>query len=387
VRVITVINSLAESGAERSLAELVPLLEDGGVDVKLLCLHRRPEIGEGGAITNGHDVQFAEQNDWLGRVRELRRMIAQTRPDLIHTTLFESNVTGRFGARGTGVPVLTSLVNTPYEPIRLEDPNITAWKLRVVKGIDGWTARRYTRHFHAITHAVAAAAERDLRIRECDITVVERGRDLGRLGEPGTERRARARSSLALGANEVVLATVGRQEYQKGQWHLLEAMVSLASTHPQARLLVAGRRGNASNRLDAVMQAPSLNGVIRLLGHREDAPEILAASDIFVFPSLFEGLGGALIEAMALGLPVVASDLPAIREVVEPGRNAVLVPPGSSSALSRALVAMIDDAPRRRAMGERSRQIFLERFTIERSAAKMLSLFERVAADGRVVSR
>ena len=118
-------------------------------------------------------------------------------------------------------------------------------------------------------------------------------------------------------------------------------------------------------------------------GHRDDAPEILAAADVFVFPSLYEGLGGSLIEAMALGLPIVASDLPAIREVVEPDRNAVLVPPGSPSELASAVEPLLGDEPRRKAMGARSRQIFEERFTLERSASRMIELFERVAAGGR----
>ena len=122
---------------------------------------------------------------------------------------------------------------------------------------------------------------------------------------------------------------------------------------------------------------------MRFLGHRDDAPEVLAAADVFVFPSLYEGLGGALIEAMALGLPIVASDLPAIREVVEPGSNALLVEPGSPADLADAIVALADDPERRRRMGARSRAIFEDRFTLERSARRMLDLFERVATDGR----
>jgi glycosyltransferase involved in cell wall biosynthesis len=86
---------------------------------------------------------------------------------------------------------------------------------------------------------------------------------------------------------------------------------------------------------------------------------------------------------MALGLPIVASDLPAIREVVEPDGNAVLVPPGSAGDLASALGYLFDDAGRRKAMGLRSRQIFEERFTLNRSAARMLELFRRVAAQGR----
>ncbi|HXF71606.1 MAG TPA: glycosyltransferase, partial [Actinomycetota bacterium] len=148
---------------------------------------------------------------------------------------------------------------------------------------------------------------------------------------------------------------------------------------PRLRLLIAGRRGHASGRLDAALRRLRLDGAARLLGQRDDVPELLAAADIFVFPSLYEGLGGALIEAMALGLPIVASDLPAIREVVEEGSNAILVPPASPSDLAGAIESLVDDPARRAAMGARSREIFEERFTLERSVERMVDLYRRVA--------
>ena len=128
--------------------------------------------------------------------------------------------------------------------------------------------------------------------------------------------------------------------------------------------------------------------MIRSYGYREDVPDLLAAADVFVFPSIFEGLGGALIEAMALGLPIVASDLAAVREVVEEGRNAVLVPSSSPRALADALDALLDDRRRAAAFGARSREIFIERFTADRSTRRMIELYRGVALhrDERPVS-
>jgi glycosyltransferase involved in cell wall biosynthesis len=278
--------------------------------------------------------------------------------------------------------LVTSLVNTPYELVRLDDPEIRPWKLRTVRAIDGWTARHLTTHFHAITHAVKGAAVRDLRIDASRVSVIERGRDPQRLGGPSAERRAHAREALGLGDDRFVVLSVGRQEFQKGQWNLLEAIPQASARVPDLVALVAGRRGNASVRLEETARRLSLNGCANLLGHRDDVPDILAAADLFVFPSLYEGLGGALIEAMALGLPIVASDLPAIREVVEDGRNAVLVPAGSPRALSDAITDLAADQLRRHRMAERSRAIFLDRFTLERSSRRMVELFERVASEG-----
>ena len=137
--------------------------------------------------------------------------------------------------------------------------------------------------------------------------------------------------------------TLGRQEFQKGQWHLIEAMPEVLSQEPEAVLLLAGREGNSSERLRRAVASADVGSAVRFLGHRNDAPEILAAADVFVFPSLYEGLGGVLIQAMALGLPIVASDLPAIREVVEADANALVVTPGRPDDLETAILALAAD--------------------------------------------
>ena len=383
MKILFVINGLGAGGAERSLSEMLPLFQKSGIESTIVCLNKRDEGVEAGTRALGFDVRSMRSRGWTAMVRELRGLIDELRPDLVHTTIFDADVVGRVAARTSKTPVLTSLVNTTYDPVRLLDPNIRRWRLRSVKALDGWTARHLTSHFHAITTAVKDAAVRDLRIDPVTVTVVERGRDPQRLGVPSDERRAAARRDLGLDPGAPLLVTAGRQEFQKGQWHLIEAMPHIAETCPGVTLLLAGRSGNASARIEEVARSADLDGRVRFLGHREDIPEILAAADLFVFPSLYEGLGGALIEAMALGLPIVASNLPAVREVVEPDRNALLVPPASAAELSAAVGSLMVDEPRRRIMGARSRQIFEERFTLEASADRMQGLFRTVASAGR----
>lgn len=137
---------------------------------------------------------------------------------------------------------------------------------------------------------------------------MKRGRDGARLDQPGADRRRSVRAELGLRDNDEVLISVGRQEYQKGQRYLLEAAEALLSRRSRLVLLVAGRTGQASRELERLAARPGLAARVRFLGHREDVPDLLAATDVFVFPSLWEGLGGALIEVMALSLPIVASD-------------------------------------------------------------------------------
>jgi glycosyltransferase involved in cell wall biosynthesis len=146
-------------------------------------------------------------------------------------------------------------------------------------------------------------------------------------------------------------------------------------------LLIAGRAGAATAAVEARIAAlpAEVRDRVRLLGHRDDVPELLAAADVFAFPSHYEGLGGSLLEAMALALPIVASDLPAISEVVEVGATGVLTPPRDPAALAAAIDGLLADPAGAAAMGARGRDRFLERFTAERTAGAMVDLYERVA--------
>lgn len=378
LKVVFVIDSLGRGGSERSLAEMLPLFAASGVRPVVVSL-KHMEEGVQSEVERHFDVRLLPAGKAFEQVQALRRLLAAERPALVHTTLFNANMLGRFAALGTGVPVLTSLVNTSYAPVRLRDPNITPWKLRMVQVIDALSSL-LSDHFHAVTEAVKEAGVRDLRIAPERITVVERGRNPAGLGDPSPQRRQAAREKLGLGEEDEVLLNLGRQDYQKGQRYLLEAFECLAAERPRLRLLIAGRPGGATAELERQLCQMQCSDRVHFLGHRSDIPELLAAADVFVFSSLFEGIGGACIEAMALGLSVVCSDLPGMREVVEAERSGLLVPPADAAALAEATGAILDDPERAAAMGQRGREIFEERFTLERSAERMVDLFRRVAA-------
>jgi len=378
VRVLIVVNGLGTGGTERSLAEMLPGYAQRGVNAIVACFYRRDEGVQDGVIAAGHDVRFIEEKSVPTRARALRRLVEEERVDLIHTQLFDANMAGRLAGVGLEAPVLTSLVSISYEPIRSTDPNISRHKLRVVRAVDGWTSRHLTNHFHAVSHAVKDAAVRALGIDPSRVTVVERGRDARRLGEPSFERRTTVREALGIDPDAPVLITAGRQEYVKGHVYLLEAMAELRTRVPGVLLLLAGRRGNASEELDTVYERLGLGDTVRLLGHRDDVPDLLAASDIFVLPSLIEGIAGAVIEAMALGLPVVASDIPSTREVLDPGGNALLVTPQQPTDLADAVATLLGDHPMMERFAEASRHRFEERFTLDRIVDRMVAMYGNV---------
>jgi glycosyltransferase involved in cell wall biosynthesis len=375
--VLYVINSLGAGGSERSLAEMLPGLVGLGVRPIVTCLRQRNTGVQDEVRANGIEVRVLRGGAFVEHVRELRDIVRSKHIDLVHTSIFESDLAGRLAAAGTGVPVLTTLVNTTYEPVRRADPRIVPWKLEGIRVIDGWTARHLTSHFHAVGRAVKVSASKALRIPLDQITVIERGRDPIRLGTPSPMRRSVARKRLGI-QNEHVLVNLGRHEFQKGQEHLLEAIRLLRSDGRGTLLLIAGRSGASTRDLLRLQAQRGLQGTVRFLGHRDDVPELLASADVFVLPSLYEGMSGALIEAMALGLPIVASDIDAVREEVEEGGNALLVPPASPHELAKAIGALLHDRKRARSFGLRSREIFEERFTLDRSIGRMRRLYKDI---------
>src|SRR5690606_32996474 len=146
-----------------------------------------------------------------------------------------------------------------------------------------------------------------------------RGRSAELLGEASLARRREARQRLGIGESTPVLINVGRQDHQKAQDHLIRAFARLHIECPNAVLLIVGREGGATPKILRALAETGLGDAVRLLGHRTDVPDLLAASDVFVFPSLYEGLGCSLIEAMALSTPIIGSDADAITEVLDDG--------------------------------------------------------------------
>jgi glycosyltransferase involved in cell wall biosynthesis len=378
IRVLHIINGFGPGGAERSLVELLPVYRAAGIESTVVHLKDRSVGYEAEARELDLDLHRLPGQGIMVWVPALRRYLRHHRPDVIHTSLFEADLTGRLAAIGSRVPVLTSLVNTSYDGARAGDPHLNQRGFRVVRVIDGITARHLTTHFHALTDTVKQSYVKSLRLKPGRITVIARGRDRKRLGEPSVERRTSVRRQLGVDFDRPVLLNVGRQEYQKGQVFLIDAMREVVRRRPDVLLLVAGRPGVQTPVLEERVASSGLADHVRFLGHRSDVTDLMAAADVFVFPSLFEGLGGSVIEAMGLGLPLVASDIPVLREVV--GSEAgCFAAPADPADLSARLNDLLGAPERARRMGEAGRRRFEACYELSATAKQMIALYERIA--------
>lgn len=384
MKIAFVINGLGAGGTERSTTLMLPLLLERGVEVEVFTL-KREQVGDEQRVRDmGIPVTLLSGTKWASRIRSLRRELKRFQPDLVHTAIFEADVIGRIAAIGTRVPVVSSLVNTPYDPVRRSDPRVRPWRLGVLRIIDGITGRRLVTMFHSVSQGVADANIRALRLRPERVVVVDRGRPVEQLGERSAERNQRVRHQLGVADDDLVLVTVGRQEYQKAHVDLIEALDLVLAHRPNALLLVAGRDGNATPDIQSALAAhPAAANRTRLLGHRDDVGDLLAAADLFVMPSKYEGTAGAALEAMAMSLPIVVTDVEGLRGVLAHDRNAVLVPVGDRAALATAILRLIDDPAFAGDIARSAKADFEARFRLDRSVDSMIALYRRTIDMGR----
>lgn len=373
VRVLLLVNSLLGAGAERSLQALRPALAAHDIETRMATLTSL------GVAEGDVDVLSDRHPGRRAAVRQVRRALRRNHPDLLHTTLFESDLVGRVAARLEGVPAVSSLVSTPYADAAREGEPVSAAKLRGVQFLDRMLARYATTAFHAISETVATAAVRDLGVPRERITVVARGRDAAELGERSEKRSARVRAALGIAGETPLILAVGREEPQKNHTTLVEAFACLRRRSSQAVLAIAGRPGRASEDIDAMARRAGLDAPALLrLGARDDVADLLAAADVFAFPSRWEGLGGAAIEAMALGTPIVAGDVPALRELLAGGQAGLLADPDDPHALAAALECALDDAEAAAQRATIARERFQAHYTLERSAEGMADFYRTV---------
>jgi glycosyltransferase involved in cell wall biosynthesis len=170
-----------------------------------------------------------------------------------------------------------------------------------------------------------------------------------------------------------IVGNVARLAEQKGHRDLVAAAVQVLERHPDVRFVVAG---DGELRAELQELARPLGDRFVFLGDRDDVPDLLASFEVFAYPSHFEGLCVAVIEAQAAGVPVVATPVGGIPENVVEGESGIVVPPGDPDALAAAISRLLDDPDLARALAERARPRVLERYTRERMVERTLALYD-----------
>ena len=286
--------------------------------------------------------------DWH-LLRQLRQLVRRQGIDIIHCHGYKEDVHAALA--GLGIPLIAT--NHLWKR--------TTRALRLYCWLDGLILRRFDEII-----AVSDPILDDMRqcsVPEAKLSKIANGIDMRRFETPlQPAERAAVRAGLGLEADAVVVGMLSSLTPEKGHAFALDAMTILAAEFPQVQLCIVGD-GGLGESLRARVRSVGLESRIIFAGRRSDIPQVLGSFDVFVLPSLNEGLPMALLEAMAAGLPAVASEVGDVGQAIEDGVSGRLVPPGSSPDLLNALRPLVASAELRRRLGDGARRRVAKHFS------------------------
>jgi glycosyltransferase involved in cell wall biosynthesis len=356
IRVLQLITSLERGGAENHLLALLTHADRQAFEVETAVLSGEGELvpifRQAGIAV--HLLRARNRFDPLALGR-LVRLLREGRFDILHSHLFRADIyAGLAVARlGERRPLLVSTRHNddrfflnPF--VGLVHYGVSARQdliIAISDHIARFTVSRGVRHpervrrvYHGLEPPVTQALERE-------------GQHI--------------RQELGIGPDAFLVGNVGRLALQKGQRHLIAAMPLLLERVPRARAIIAGG-GDLEDYLRVLASDMGVAERVHVLGPRRDVPALMHAVDVFVMPSIWEGFGLVLLEAMAAGRPIVASRVATIPEVVADGETGLLVPVGDPLALADALAQLAEDPDRAARMGEAGRERLRRQFSVEK---------------------
>ncbi|PYQ42804.1 MAG: hypothetical protein DMF77_11730 [Acidobacteria bacterium] len=378
INVLYVIWSLQTGGAERVVAELARGLDRARFRPMVCCLNFKGRLADE-LEAEGIPVVALDKKPKLdpGVVLKLVRLMRRERIDVVHTHLWTSSFWGRVAARIAGVPVVV-----------VTEHNLDLWRRRPHFLSDRLLAR-WTHRWIFVSREVEAFYRKRLPDRARDFTVVHNGVDLADIGPADATPPERVREQMGLPPDRRVVGVVGRLEERKGHRFFLEAMRSLLDDGLAVVGLVVGE-GKEMAALAARQEALGLEEGVKLVGYWADLRAALSVIDVFVLPSLMEGHPIALLEAMAAGKAVVATNVGGNGEAVEDGVTGLLVPPGDAGALAEAMRVLLRDPSRAARMGRAAQAAVRERFSLQAAVraneAVYLGCFEGTGKGARHVA-
>ncbi len=376
-RLLFVASTTSQGGIERHSVELAAALRARGVPLQFACppgSYVEAWCREAGIPT----LPFGVRNSGdLGAALRLARLIRTHRIDIVHAHSRRDYVVAVLGtAFARRFSQYPKLILHAHMVRPLGDPPHLAGKFF------SWGADAVV----AVSGIVCDRLRREHNFHPAFVHLIHNGVNLEEFAAPGpseaSAQQHQVRREWAISEDALVLGMIGRMD-AKGQRSLLDVLPTLAAQHPAVHLVLIGSEGKPGEQVRLTIQAESsgMADRLRFLGPREDIPALLPALDILVHLPRDEAFGLALVEAMAAGLPTVATATGGCREVVRDGVTGTLVPPGDASALSEALLWLMDslEGPARRAaMGEAGRVVATKEFSRQRQIDRLLALYHEL---------
>ena len=373
LNVLQLIPTLDRSGAEKQMVLLAKGLPRDRFRVEVAALTRlgplASDLAAAGVPVTLIGKRFKVDPLALGR---LTRFLRAKRFDVVQTWIYAADTYGRVAAHRAGVPVVVTA-----------EMAVDLWKGRSGRAVDRFLAR-WTDRVVGNSRAVVDFYRDDVGIPADKLAMIPSGIADDEVA-PDVDPAA-VRSELGLPPGCPLAIFVGRLAEQKGVGDLVAALDLLQHVRPDLRTLIVGD-GPLRGRLEADARAFRLldDGRATFLGHRADVPRLLAASDVLVLPSRYEGMPNVVLEAMRWGKPVVATAAPGTTEVVVDEATGLLVPLRDPVALARAIRRVVADPDLARRLGEAGRARVEAEFGVDRMVDRFAALYEEVARSKGVI--
>ncbi len=366
-KILFLITELDVGGAEKNLFRLATGLAGRGWPVEVAALSGRGEISSwlANAGVPVHHVLMETKGDPLAFAR-LVRLLRRVKPQILHTFLFHANIAGRLAAVPARVGSVVSSVRVAERRRRSH-----LW-------MDFLTQRLVDIEV-CVSEGVMQFTRRRAHIRQSKLTVITNPVEKP---QPARDRHT-VRAELGLEDEDIFVLSAGRLERQKGYMYLVRAAAELTGRDSRFFFAVAGE-GTDRLRIASVIASAGISERFRLLGWREDMADLYAAADMFVLPSLWEGMPNALLEAAASALPLVATRAEGTDEIVIDGETGLAVPPADPQALADALAALAADGPLARRLGRAARRHVLEGHSPEEFIKRHEALYASIIGEGPV---
>ena len=363
VSVAVFLTSFQGGGSERQMTELIRRLDPDRYKVHAVCFHLEgpwlPRVVERAASVASFPIRGFGRPSTAIALARFAAWCRRERIAVVQTGDFYANVFGLPGARLAGVPMRVG-------SRRELNPDKTDRQIALQRMA-----------YRCATHVVAnspSAREilRQERVTAPEVVMIPNGVDLAAHRHSRTPRPIRR------------VITVANLRPEKNHETLIAAAALLAPSCPDLRYQVVGN-GPRRGELEALARMRGVHHLMEFLGHRDDIPALLADADLFVLPSRSEAFPNGAIEAMAAGLPVVASDVGGLRDLIDPGHTGLLVPPADPEALATAMRSLVEDPVRAAALGAAARDDIQSRYSFERMVGDFDAFYQSAlhASQGR----
>ncbi len=367
-----VFDNMEFGGGERVFAQIINRLSGKKYKIMVACLPTGAFIEK--IKGSGVQIKSVDMRNRFnpGVILRLAGLMKRERVDIVHSQGARADFFARIAAKLAGVPFIVSTVPMPVEgfdvnPIR-----------KFIYMIFNRFSERFVDRFMVVSDALEKMMIEEHRIEPQRVVKIYNGieKDEYCISDDEIVRgRSNFRIKADIGEDVAVVGVIGRLVWQKGFEYFIEAIPGVLKEFKEAKFLLIGE-GELEDKLKVKSKKIKLKDKVIFTGFRNDIKDIMASVDVFVMPSLREGLPVVLLEAMAMKKPIVAANIEGIMEVLENGVSGLLVPPRDTKALTEAIVHMLDHKDKALQMGLTARRVVVERFGVDTMVQKVEEVYE-----------